>query len=131
VFVTDEDGVRAAFTFRDRNNSVRKVGDAKEFANSLEQADANFGLIRSVANAAKHLSLTDRRPVTGAANTYVQSTGYGEGAYGVGPYGGGPRVVLEGPDGNLEFAEIARNVFQMWETLNRQHGWWAEGGSRH
>jgi len=117
VFVSHESQVRNQFNFRDKNNSVQPVSDAKTFANSLEQAHGDFGLIRSVANAAKHLGLSDRRPVLGAANnaanTYSTSTG-----------GGAARVVLEGPNGDLEFMDIAQSVFKMWEKLDHLHGWW-------
>jgi hypothetical protein len=127
VFQSHEARVRATFTFKDKNNTTTKVGDGKGFANALEQFENDFGRVRSVANAAKHLKC-DRRPVTAAANnaanTFVQATGYGQGGYGQGPYGGSPRVVLEDGGSNLEFMDIAKNVFDMWETLNRQHGWW-------
>jgi hypothetical protein len=106
-----------------------KDARASKFANALEQVNDDFGRIRSVANAAKHLALDNRRPVqspaNSAANTLVQSTGWGEGGYGKGPYGGGPRVVVERPQGvHLEFIDIAESVLTMWETLNRRHGWW-------
>ncbi|HYA74679.1 MAG TPA: hypothetical protein VEF36_16145 [Roseiarcus sp.] len=128
VFHTHEGAVKAAFTFRDKNGRVQAVSCGKHFANSLEQQCDDFGRIRGIANAAKHLQLRDSgvRPVqnapSNAAKTLVQTTGFGVGGYGQGPYGGGPRVMLEGsPD--MEFSQIAKAVFHMWASLKLAHGW--------
>jgi hypothetical protein len=72
--------------------------------------------------------LTNRRPhpasPSHAANTRVQSTGFGEGGYGMGPYGGTPRVMLEGPGGqDREFTDLAKSTFEMWQRLSQQHNW--------
>ncbi len=77
VFHTHEAQVRSAFNFTDRNSTVRPVSKAWEFANALEQQNADFGRIRGIANAAKHLELTVIRPVPNApslaANTAIQT----------------------------------------------------------
>ena len=105
------------------------VRKAARFADELEKINPDFALIRSVANATKHLGLDGQRRVpnaaNNAANTVVGTTGYGEGGYGKGPYGGGPRVILEGSGGAiLEFSDISQSVRKMWEDLNRQQKWW-------
>jgi hypothetical protein len=128
VWRTHESAVRAAFTFTDGNGRETNVHDAASFANSLEQQCEDFGRIRSIANAAKHLALRDIRPVPNAAshaaNTAVQTTGYGQGGYGMGPYGGGPRVMLAGPHGNdMEFSDVAKGVYDMWSKHRTAHGW--------
>ena len=128
VFHTHEVAVKAAFNFTDKNGTVWPVSSEKEFANSLEQTCDDFGRIRGIANAAKHLKLMPSgiRPVqnapSNAANTVVQETGYGVGGYGQGPYGGSARVMLEGST-DMEFSTIAKTVFDMWESLIVKHSW--------
>ena len=124
VFHTHESKVRAAFPIRCKTKYPES-----DFADALELGNQDFGRMRGICHAAKHLKLKHIRPVPGApsrsANTRVQATGYGEGPYGVGPYGGPPRVVLEGADANdLVFADIAKSVRTMWVELNAVHGWW-------
>jgi len=137
VWCTHEAAVRATFTFKDGAGRTFAVHDAGTFANSLEQQNDDFGRIRSIANAAKHLELKDIRPVPNAAshasNTAVHVPGAGQGGYGVGAgygtpgasYAGPPRVMLEGPPGKeMEFYDIAKAVYDMWTTLRARYGWW-------
>lgn len=126
IWRTYEASVGTSFTFRNSAGSAAAVRDAGTFANSLEQQCEDFGRIRSIANAAKHLQLRDIRPVPNAAshaaNTAVHipggaSGGYGAGAIGynrAGSYVGRPRVVLEGPSGqDMEFSHVAKVVYDM------------------
>ncbi len=137
VWETHEATVRANFSLTDRKSGVVKAPDkSEEFANALEEQYPDFGLIRGIANAAKHLKLKPHgiRPVPNAprhaANTSVQIEGGGAG-YEVGPggygqgnwgYAGRPCVVLEGAT-DTEFSDIAKAVYQMWQTLRATHGW--------
>jgi hypothetical protein len=127
VFEDHQTTIRSTLTFNDKNGLQQAVSDSGTFANSLEQTESDFALIRGIANAAKHLALSNIRPHPDApshsANTATQSLGWGEGGYGVGPYGGGPQVMLEGASGHLPFSEIATSVYNMWVTLKTQHGW--------
>ena len=127
VFHTDQTIV-TTFTYLDpRSQTTKPVKKPSHFANYLEQTYPDFGLIRGVVNAAKHLVLTTPSPVqnspSNAANTQVQSTGYGVGPYGVGPYGGSPRVVIEGQPNNLDYLNVMNNVFNMWQSVKAMHGW--------
>lgn len=128
VFHTYTDTVKSTFTYTDNDKNKHRVSKASQFATSLEQRNHDFGRIRGIANAAKHLQLTDIRPVSNApshaANTALQITGYGQGGYGHGPYGGGGRVMLAGPDGNdMEFSLILQSVYEMWARLKQHHDW--------
>jgi hypothetical protein len=138
VWRTHESAVRANFTCQDKIGRVVAVNDAPSFANSLEQGCHDFGRIRSIANAAKHLELNDIRPVPNAAshaaNTAVHVPGAGRGGYGVGAgygvkggglsYAGQPRVMLAGPNGaDMEFSDVAKAVYGMWVALKALHGW--------
>lgn len=128
VWTTHKLTVRAAFTFNTSAGARVNACDAKSFANALEQQCDDFGRVRGIANAAKHLQLSDVRQVPNApshaANTAVQTTGIGQGGYGMGPYGGGPRVMLAGPNGNdMEFSDVAKGVYDMWGQLRTAHGW--------
>ncbi len=125
---THESTVSANFTLIDGNGRQVRVHDAASFASSLEQQCEDFGRIRSIANAAKHLELRDIRPVPNAAshaaNTAVQTTGWGQGGFGKGSYGGAPRVMLAGPNGNdMEFSDVAKGVYDMWGKLRIDYGW--------
>jgi hypothetical protein len=128
VYVAHKAHIDANFTFRERHGVARPVIDEKTFANALGDLHPDFDLIHGIANSAKHLVLTNRRPhpaaPSHAANTRVQSTGFGEGGYGMGPYGGTPRVMLEGPGGqDREFSDLATSTFDMWKRLSQQHNW--------
>jgi len=114
------------FTFTDRNGTVQPVNDEKTFANAVRDLCPDFELIRGVANAGKHLEIKKGKhaasPIS-AANTYVTAKGYGEGQYGTGPYGGTPRVVQEGPgDQDIELADLAKSIRDMWIELCKEHG---------
>jgi hypothetical protein len=126
VYVAHKAHIDANFTFRERHGVARP--DERTFANALGDLHPDFDLIRGIANSAKHLVLTNRRPhpaaPSHAANTRVQSTGFGEGGYGMGPYGGTPRVMLEGAGGeDREFSDLATSTFDMWKRLSQQHNW--------
>ena len=136
VFHTHEAQVRSAFTYTDSKSTVRPVSKASEFATALEQQNADFGRIRGIANAAKHLELTDIRPVPNApshaANTAIQTEFVGAGGYGCAggynqggvAYGASPKVMLAGPNGSdMEFSNILRSVYGMWGTLKCTYGW--------
>jgi hypothetical protein len=56
VFHTHETQVRSAFTFTHPNRKVRTVSRSEDFADALEQQNADFGRIRGIANATNTLS---------------------------------------------------------------------------
>lgn len=137
VWITHEVSLRRTFTSTDARGNTSAVHDGKSFANSLEQQNPDFGRIRSIANAAKHLELRDVRPVPNAASratdTSVHVPGAGLGGYGVGAgygtpggsYAGRRQVMLEGALGQqIKFFDIAKAVYHMWTALNAKHGWW-------
>jgi hypothetical protein len=104
----------------------KSVSSEREFANELERLTDDFGRIRGIANAAKHLKLGDVRPVknapSDAANTRSQVIGYGQ-RYGQ-AYGGGALVMLEGDNGNdMQFSTILESVYQMWEAITKSNSW--------
>jgi hypothetical protein len=117
----------STFQYSDKSSAKKRVKTASDFANYLERSNTNFGLIRGVANSAKHLVLAYPSPIqnspSNAANTQVQSTGFGVGLYGAEPFGGTPRVIIEGEPDNIEYLDVMNAVFKMWETLKKQHGW--------
>ena len=125
VFHTHENKVRAAFQIPPTSRRAES-----DFADALELRNQDFGRVRGICHAGKHLKLRDIRPVPGApshsANTRTQSTGFGVGRYGSGPDGGAPRVMLEGGAGgaDMEFADIAKSVHEMWVDLNSTYRWW-------
>jgi hypothetical protein len=61
AYHVDKPYIDANFSYRDRS-VVRPVTDEKTFANALGDLHPDFDLIRGIANSAKHLVLTNRRP---------------------------------------------------------------------
>ena len=84
VYRAHQPYIDANFSYRDRNGVVLPVTDEKTFANALSDLHPDFDLIRDIANSAKHLVLTNRRPhpasPSHAAKIRVQSTGFGRAA---------------------------------------------------
>ena len=128
IFHTHEQYVKANFTFVDAAGATVKVSSPTTFANALEQIEPNFALVRGIANAAKHLKLSNIRShpsaPSNAENTSARVLSWGQGGFGAGPWGGASRVMLAGPSGNdTNFKNIADSVYSMWETLKTTHGW--------
>jgi len=138
VWKTHDGTLRVLFTFKGGDDKTTAVHSAGTFVNALEQQYPDFGRIRGIANATKHLELRedDVRPVDNAPrrarDTAVHVPGAGLGGYGVGGYGygtpglsyaGHPRVMLAGSK-DMECCNIADAVHQMWVDLRKKHGWW-------
>jgi hypothetical protein len=126
AFHSHESIIRAKFSFTEKGVQ-KNIADEKEFANSLQQSNSNFGLIRGIAHASKHNKLTKLQNIPNfpshSANTRIQeilyvAAGYAEYGYFESPQG----VVLEGADGiNLDFIFILNDVYGMWEKLIRKY----------
>lgn len=90
---------------------------------AVEQTNSNFGYIRDVTNASKHVTIGGARhaqPSTGMthiANTHIVSAAFGQGCYGQGRYGGGPNVVFEDAGKQISFDECASQLFAYWKSL--------------
>lgn len=93
----------------------------------VEKNISDAGFIRDLNNAAKHakLSFDPTKPGRGgpstgmhhAANTYISTTGWGEGGYGTGPYGGSTAVKMDEGGREVLLEPIATAVFKFWEML--------------
>lgn len=130
IFYTHQSDVTSNFTYIDKVGTCKPVLNAEEFANSLEQSNEDFGRIRGIANAGKHLQLRQSgiRPVqnapSNAANTRIQTTGWGQTGFGQGPFSGPARVMLQGSNGNdMEYSDIVDSVYKMWEALMKRYNW--------
>jgi hypothetical protein len=128
VFHTHEAAVKANFTFRNRKGVVVPVSDPASFATALEQQFPDFGLIRGIAHAAKHLKLNDVRPIPNApshaANTAVHAPTFDPNVFARGVFDTGRKVMLAGANGkDVEFEKILRTVYAMWTSLNSTYGW--------
>jgi hypothetical protein len=132
VYVTHKGAIDVMFQFTDRKHNVTKpVQDEVQFANALGDMHPDFELIRQVATTAKHLARTKSQSPhpsapTHAANTGVQNIGgyfspsYFSPRY-FGSYFGNRRRVMIEP--NIDFADKATSVFQMWVSLKQKHSW--------
>jgi hypothetical protein len=128
VFHTHEAAVKASFTFIDRNGTAVSVYDPASFATALEQQCSDFGLIRGIAHAAKHLKLNNVRPIPNApshaANTAVHGPTFAPTVFAHGVFDTRRRVMLAGANGNdVQFEKILRAVYAMWTSLKSTHGW--------
>ena len=128
VFHTHEATVRASFTFVDRKGSVTPVSDPSNFATALEQQCPNFGLIRGIAHAAKHLKLNNVRPIPNApshaSNTGVHPATFDPKVFSSAVFSTRRRVMLAGASGSdVEFDKILGSVYEMWTSLKSTHGW--------
>jgi hypothetical protein len=88
----------------------------------VEQAGQNFGYIRDITNASKHVAIGqgNHKASTGMshiANTHIVSTGYGMGGYGQGRYGGAPSVVFDDGGAQISFDQCAADLFEYWKKL--------------
>lgn len=79
----------------------------------------DFGLVRDVADAHKHVTLhRPNRRVTGANQTGPGAMGWGEAGWGEGVWGGAPQLVVALDDGTKRpLTAIMANVMEMWERL--------------
>ena len=69
--------------------------DDSDFRNILAKENLSVELLRDVAKAQKHVTLTRHQPkVSSFSDTSLVAKTYGSGAYGVGPYGGGFMVKI-------------------------------------
>jgi hypothetical protein len=67
---------------------------------------ADFGLLRDIAKAQKHVRLTRGNPqVQSAAQMNARPIGWGEGGYGQGRFGGPPQVVVDRTVGGFSYVE--------------------------
>lgn len=96
------------------------------FWQAVEQTNSNFGYIRDVTNASKHVKIGGSRfapPSTGMthiANTHIVSIGFGQGGYGLSRYGGGPTVVFDDGGTQTSFDHCANDLFNYWKNLLEQ-----------
>lgn len=110
---------------------------ANEFADFLENLNADFHLVRTTANSTKHLELLKQSNQPNApsnAGNVQSQTIFSEGIGGFctaplssGPLSGGEitvetRVILEGT-GEVYFDKVATGVRQFWIDLRSQNGW--------
>jgi hypothetical protein len=102
--------------------------DVWQLQRFLESKCEDFRLIRDIANASKHLDVSERArtPVTTAAATFATLTPNAIWA----PddltrrYEGGSEVLVTADHSEpLRFMVIARNVLNMWEQLFEEEGW--------
>jgi hypothetical protein len=86
-------------------SEVAGIEDDTLYRANLARRNKSFSLLRDIAKAQKHVSLTRGNPqVTDAAQISARSIGWGEGGYGEGRYGS-PQVVVDLTNGQLVYIE--------------------------
>lgn len=129
VYASHKNVIDREFSFVDKNGKNHLVHDDKSFANAITDLNGNFGLIRGIANAEKHLEI--RKPLNAhthapshAANTRSRTIGFQQDAFQKNAFMSKQCVMLEGPNGNdLGFQEISDDVYDLWLSLDKQYGW--------
>jgi hypothetical protein len=107
--------------WRDRDPSqVYGATDEGRYRDELAQRECtDFALVRDVAEAHKHVTLTRRsRRLTRSDQTAPGATAWNEGGYGEGVFGGGPQLVVRLDKGTKRpLTAIMGTVITMWERL--------------
>ena len=119
VHFHDETKVKAKFGAR--------ITSAGELWNVVEQTIADAGFIRDLNNAAKHAKLrfVPQKPKKSdpstamhyAANTFIYTSGHGQGESSQRPYGGSREVKMDAGGREVQLEPIATGVFKFWELL--------------
>ncbi|RAR99343.1 hypothetical protein [Ensifer adhaerens] len=100
--------------------TFRTPGD---FWNAVQKTNTEFGYIRDVTNASKHVKIgkfPTSTTMSHIANTHLIHTGYGQGGFGTAKYGGGPDIVFDDAGSQISFDDCAAELFAYWERLMMQ-----------
>jgi hypothetical protein len=82
------------------------ISDDSQYRASLAQRSPDFGLLRDIAKAQKHVHLTVGKPeITTAGQVTARSLGWGEARWDEGRWGGPPQVVVTTDKGDLRYVE--------------------------
>jgi hypothetical protein len=130
VYAAHKSSIDAKYTFVDDKGQTQPVSCAAHFANSLGQKHPDFQLIRGIANSSKHFVL---KPVpqgrvnpagmpTYAANVYVSGTAFQRNAFQSNAFQTGD-VKLQRDEGDIDFADLAQSVLDMWNQVFTDEGW--------
>ena len=85
---------------------VYGAADDSAYRTKLAGLNHDFGLLRDIAKAQKHVHLTRGTPqVTRAEQVSARPIGYGEGQYGAGRYDGPPQLVVDINPGDFRYVE--------------------------
>ena len=103
-------------------NDISKIGDVLDegaYRNYLSSKCPDFGLVRDIADAHKHVELNrSTRRVTRSDQTQSGTMGWGEGGFGEGRFGGVEQLVITLDDGSKRpLTAVMGNVINMWEQL--------------
>jgi hypothetical protein len=101
-------------------NKIHGATNEGAYRNELTVRECqDFGLVRDVADAHKHVELDrSNRRATSADQTARGGLGWGEGGWGEGVFGGGPQLVVKLDDGTKRaVSAIMQNVIEMWRRL--------------
>lgn len=130
VYTKHKASIDAKYRYIDDDGNIKPVLRAEHFANALGQTFPNFQLIRGIANAAKHFLL---KPVpsgrsnppgmpSSASNTYVSSASFDTATFDNSSFDVS-QVKLQRDITDIDFADLAQSVFQMWNDLFEGEKW--------
>ena len=86
--------------------AVLGCADDSAYRGVLAAANGDFGLLRDVAKAVKHVELNRGKPqLSGAKQVSVQTLGYGQARYGEGRYGSPSQLVVRTDGGDTRVLE--------------------------
>jgi hypothetical protein len=113
--------------YENRAGAMVTVSDDKSFPNAISTINADFELVRGVANSAKHFFITHpanhAAAPTHAANTYSRQAGFDVSAFDQAAFDAIDEVMLEGPGGNdLLFLKLAHSAKVTLEKFCADHG---------
>lgn len=90
-----------------QNDQPVHGNDDTEYRHALAQKEPDFGLLRDIAKAQKHVMLSRGSPlVDRAANVTRRSLGWGEGRWGEARFGSPPQIVVATGSGQLRVVDV-------------------------
>jgi hypothetical protein len=101
---------------------IAGIGDDTMYRQSLARSFPDFGLLRDIAKAQKHVHLDrGKLEVTTASQVTARSIGWGEGRFGEGRWGGPPQVVVTTDNGILRYVEqiVAASLTMLEAEMTR------------
>jgi hypothetical protein len=117
------DFVLTAYSMIDWVRNDAKLPDSARRQGAIDglYADRWLKICGDLATAAKHFTLTSRKPIVSGTTT---AQGFGIGRFGMGAFGTGEQVIqieIEGA-GLLDALDLVDGAIESWKNFRRTHG---------
>jgi hypothetical protein len=99
------------WVYREFFAEISDCKDEKDFSRKLADENRSFAVIRGIANASKHMTLSSST-AGGVQSTAALSVRWAKSGF-IGPFDGGLHVIVETDLGYEIFGRLAHNVLSM------------------